>query len=77
MPMYSDILKELRRDRRITQKQMGKRLGITQAVYSNYERGVRHMPLPMLSLLADELGTSTDYILGRTDVETPYPPRKK
>lgn len=74
--MYSDIIKELRRDRKITQKQMGTRLGIAQSTYCDYENGVRHMPLAMLSLLADELGTSTDYILGRTDVEEPYPPRK-
>lgn len=77
MFMYSYILKELRRDKKISQKQMGKRLGMSQSTYCDYENGVRKMPLPMLSLLADELGTSTDYILGRTDVEKPYPPRKK
>ena len=37
MPMYSDILKELRRDRHITQRQMGELLGISQSSYSDYE----------------------------------------
>ena len=75
MPMYSDILKELRRDRHITQRQMGDLLGISQSSYSDYENGLRNMPLTMLDFLADVLGTSTDYILGRTDVTEPYPKR--
>ena len=70
--MYSDILKELRRDRHITQRQMGDLLGISQSSYSDYENGLRNMPLTMLDFLADVLGTSTDYILGRTDVIEPY-----
>ena len=75
MPMYSDILKELRRDRHITQRQMGELLGISQSSYSDYENGLRNMPLTMLDFLADVLGTSTDYILGRTDIIKPYPKR--
>ena len=75
MPMYSDILKELRRDRHITQRQMGDLLGISQSSYSDYENGLRNMPLTMLDFLADVLGTSTDYILGRTDGIEPYPKR--
>ena len=75
MPMYSDILKELRRDRHITQRQMGDLLGISQSSYSDYENGLRNMPLTMLDFLADVLGTSTDYILGRTAVIEPYPKR--
>ena len=77
MPMYSDILKELRRDKKITQKEMGERMGISQASYSDYENGIRNMPLTMLDFLADTLGTSTDYILGRTDEIRPYPKRNK
>ena len=73
--MYSDILKELRRDRHITQRQMGDLLGISKSSYSDYENGLRNMPLTMLDFLADVLGTSTDYILGRTDVIEPYPKR--
>lgn len=77
MPMYSDILKELRRDRHITQRQMGELLGISQSSYSDYENGLRNMPLTMLDFLADVLGTSTDYILGRTDIIKPYPKRNR
>jgi len=76
-PMYSDILKELRKDKRLTQKDMGDVLGISQSTYCDYENGVRRMPLAMLCYLADVLDTSTDYILGRTAEMRPYPKRTR
>lgn len=75
MAIYTDILKELRRDKKITQEMMARRFGISRVMYGYYETGRRAMPPEMLSILADELGTSTDYILGRTAVQAPYPPR--
>lgn len=74
-PMYSDILKELRRDKKLTQADMGAMMGISQATYCDYENGVRRMPMNVLCYLADALGTSTDYILGRTEEIRPYPRR--
>ena len=74
-PIYSDILKELRKDRKLTQKDMAALMGISQATYCDYENGVRRMPLSMLCFLADILGTSTDYILGRTEETRPYAKR--
>ena len=74
-PMYSDILKELRKDKKLTQRDMGKLMGISQASYCGYENGVRRMPLAMLCFLADVLDTSTDYSLGRTEEIRPYPKR--
>lgn len=75
MPVNSDILKELRRDKGYTQQILARRFGISRATYANYEAGNRRMPIAMLEILADELGTSTDYILGRTAMTKPYPPR--
>ena len=74
-PIYSDILKELRKDKKLTQKDMAALMGISQATYCDYENGVRRMPLSMLCFLADILGTSTDYILGRTEETRPYAKR--
>jgi len=76
-PIYSDILKELRKDKGLTQKDMGDMLGISQSTYCDYENGVRRMPLAMLCYLADVLSTSTDYILGRTAEIQPYPKRSE
>ena len=70
--MYPRI-RNLREDRDLTQSQMANLLRCTQACYSNYENGRRDIPTDVLLLLALELGTSTDYLLGLTDVRSPYP----
>jgi len=75
MTLYSDILKELRRDKGLTQADIAKHFGISQTMYSMYESGRRTMKIEMLCELADILETSTDYILGRTDRQKPYPKR--
>lgn len=75
MAVYTDILKELRRDKKITQKDMAEHFGISQTMYSMYESGRRTMKVEMLCELADILETSTDYILGRTAVQKPYSKR--
>ncbi len=77
MAIYTDILKELRRENKLTQKDVGKIFGITQTAYSYYENGKRTMRIDMLCKLADILETSTDYILGRTIIQSPYPKRGK
>ena len=77
MEVYSDILKELRRDKHLTQMDMGKLFNIAASTYALYENGNRRMRIDMLIKLADVLGTSTDYILGRTSEITPYPPRSR
>ncbi|HCT16286.1 MAG TPA: transcriptional regulator [Ruminococcaceae bacterium] len=75
MTLYSDILKELRRDKGLTQADIAKHFGISQTMYSMYESGRRTMKIEMLCELADILETSTDYILGRTAQQKPYPKR--
>lgn len=72
--MYFRRLKDLRQDEDLTQKQVGKLLGIHQNVYSRYERGAQNIPLGHLLILADFYNTSTDYLLGRT--KNPDPPEK-
>jgi len=48
-------------------------LNIKQNTYSQYEVGTLHYPVDALMKLADFYGVSVDYLLGRTDVKTPYP----
>jgi transcriptional regulator with XRE-family HTH domain len=54
------------------QKQVADYLDIDQRVYSNYETGKREIPIKHLVKLADLYGTSTDYLLGRTNILRPY-----
>lgn len=63
----------MREDRDLRQKDMAEYLRCTQVSYSHYELGKRDIPTDVLIRLADFYGTSTDYLLGRTDVKQPYP----
>lgn len=70
--MYLPRLRDLREDHDLKQKEIASILGIDQRVYSNYEIGKREIPVHLLIRLADYYHTSTDFILGRTNVGTPY-----
>lgn len=70
---YCRIIKELRMENRLTQENIAEVLGISRAAYCRYENGSRELPLALLVRLADIFNTSTDYILGRTKLKTPYP----
>ena len=76
MPYYKR-LRELREDNDITQKMLAEYLHIRQNTYSQYETGVRQLPIDMLIRLAAYFRTSTDYLLGLTNVKQPYPPAAK
>ena len=70
--MYFQRLRDLREDRDLYQKDIAEGLGISQTVYSRYERGFQTIPVVHLLTLADFYHTSTDYILGRTNISSPY-----
>ncbi len=69
-------LRDLREDCDLMQKDLAQLLGCTQVSYSHYELGKRDIPTDVLICLADFYKTSTDYLLGRTDIKTPYPRKK-
>ena len=69
-------LRDLREDHDMTQKQIAQMLGMSQTGYSKYETGENDVPVAVLVKLADLYHTSTDYLLGRTDVKDPYPRKK-
>ena len=66
-------IKEMREDRDIKQKELADYLHIRQNTYSQYENGQRQLPIEILIQLAKYYNTSTDYLLGLTDVKKPYP----
>ena len=68
-------LKDLREDKDLYQKQIANIINTTQQVYSEYELGIRLMPIDKLDKLADFYETSIDYIIGRTNNKDPYPRR--
>ena len=74
--MYFQRLKDLREDKDLLQKDVAGILGISQTVYSRYERGFQTIPVIHLLKLAELYHTSTDYILGRTNIMAPYESRR-
>lgn len=66
-------LRDLREDHDLTQAQIASYLNIKQNTYSQYENSIRQIPNELLIKLAVYYNTSVDYILGLTDVDTPYP----
>lgn len=60
-------LRQLRKDRRMTQIALQMATGIEQALLSKYETGDRLPPTDTLIRLADFFDVSIDYILCRTD----------
>ncbi len=72
MDNYYRRIRDLREDRDLTQQQVSEHLGMKQSQYSRYERGHRDIPTDVLIRLAFLYGTSTDYLLGITDVMKPY-----
>ena len=66
-------IRDLREDNDHTQKEIAELLHVSQATYSRYETGDLDIPHSALQTLADFYHTSVDYLLGRTNIPTPYP----
>lgn len=62
-----DKLRECRLACEMTQKDVAKRLGVSQPVYNRYEKGICECTYLQLARLCDIFDVSADYILGRRD----------
>ena len=69
-------LRYLRDEKNYSQSRLAAMLNMSQTGYSKYETGENDIPTAILLRLAEIYGTSTDYILGRTDVREAYPRKK-
>lgn len=60
-------LSELRKERGISQKKAAADLGISQALLSHYEKGIRECGLDFVIRCSKYYGVTTDYLLGVSD----------
>lgn len=60
-------LRQLRRQRRMSQVRLAMELHISQNTVCRYETGEREADYATLIRIADYFGVSLDYLLGRTD----------
>ena len=64
---FSANLSALRRDRNLSQKQAAEELGISQALLSHYEKGIRQPRFDFVVRACKYYGVSADYMLGITE----------
>lgn len=63
---FPRTLSLLRREKGVSQKDAAQELGVSQALLSHYERGLREPGLRFVARAADYYGVSADFLLGRT-----------
>ncbi len=67
---FPRIMTLLRKERKLSQKQVAADLEVTQALLSHYENGKRECGLDFLVKAADYYNVSVDYLLGRSPMST-------
>lgn len=70
MPKIGIKIKQLRRQRNLSQIDLAKQLGVSKSVISSYENGIHYPPYDVLVQIARIFGVSTDYLLGLTGTLT-------
>ena len=61
---FSEIAKELRLSKNLTQTQLAERMWVKKSIISAYETDARPPSLDMLLKYAKEFNVTTDYLLG-------------
>lgn len=69
---FSEIAKELRLSKSLTQTQLANRMWVKKSIISAYETDARPPSLDMLIRYAKEFNVSTDYLLGLDEKKAIY-----
>lgn len=65
--IFQERLRQVRREKGLSQKKAASELGLTDTGYRNYETGTRRPTFEVLPRLARFFGVSADYLLGLND----------
>lgn len=68
---FPQTLSKLRRQRGISQKKAAEELGISPALLSHYENGIRECGLDFLLRISEYYSVSCDYLLGKSEIKKP------
>lgn len=66
-------MREIRKSRQMTMKELGKAVGVAESTISLYETGKHDPDLLTVGRIADELDVSVDALLGREENEKDLP----
>ncbi len=67
---FAQVLSRLRKERGISQKKAASDLGISQALLSHYEKGIRECGLDFVIRCSEYYGVTADYLLGISENRT-------
>ncbi len=67
MRIFAERLKELREDKKLSQNQLAKLTGFSNASISRWENGIADIASDYLIILCKFFGVSADYLLGLED----------
>lgn len=67
MSVTADRIKELRKQKKLTQQGLADKIEASRDTITKYENARSTPTLAMLSLIADALDTTVDYLQGKTD----------
>lgn len=65
MKLIAERLKFLRKEKNLTQTELGEKVGIKRNTYSDWENGKTEPSLEKLIVLADFFEVSLDWLVGR------------
>jgi transcriptional regulator with XRE-family HTH domain len=71
METIGERIRRLRKEKDISQEQLGKMVNVGKTTISNYETNYSSPDTETLKKLAECFGVSVDYLLGRTDIRNP------
>ena len=69
--LFAKRLRELRREKKLSQVELGERLGYGYTAISNYESGRNEPSFSDFMRICEALEVSADYILGLSDIRRP------
>ncbi|WP_129408057.1 helix-turn-helix domain-containing protein [Marinitoga lauensis] len=67
---FGERLKELRKLKKITQKELATKCETSQSLISEYEKNLKQPTAEMIKKIAIVLDVSADYLLGLSDIPT-------
>jgi transcriptional regulator with XRE-family HTH domain len=72
MPEFASRLREQRKLKGLTQKQIAAEFSVSESLWKSYENGSRTPTFDGLIAIADYFNVSIDYLVGRTDNPNPH-----
>ena len=67
LKIFSERLKELRIEKKLTTKNLGEMINISDIAISRWERGLRVPNIDSIIILCQFFGCSADYLIGLED----------